>query len=504
LASAGSFLGIDKPNVVCTTIKPAEANGPGIILRFHETQGTATSAAVTIPFVGKITAATETSLIEDDRLVPLTVRGDDQMALGIGPFGVKTVRVVSAPREPAPTATQLKATPVSDMEVDLAWHVDAARAGDVSRYDVYRGTKPDFAPSLLHLVGGVPKTTYRDRPQLHYGGWINNRLEPSTTYYYRIAAVDRWNNRGPVSPPAAAATLKSTEKNALPLRVECLRAVLVSPLSRHNYVNLLFRTNCESDVRRYEIHRFTRPDFTPGDAARIGIADADAVIKGSTAYGHAPIDRRMGEYDHMMYQDETVAPATTYFYRVCAVDTAGQKGPFSPSASVRTKDAAGPAGKAKAQSIYSAEYGPELAIDGDPDPYAAWVSAPYGGGTRQKPRDVWLVVEFPNRIRVPIRGVKIVGDHRDVIPLQKNLQIQARDGGDWKTVAGVKGAATKDVAATWNTPVTTEAVRVFVPAADLPRSDNAAVDGIVRVCELLILLPGGEEIAVADLVSRMK
>ena len=207
----------------------------------------------------------------------------------------------------------------------------------------------------------------------------------------------------------------------------------------------------------------------------------------------------MGQYDHIMYQDETVQRATTYYYRVSAVDAAGQKGPFSLEASVRTKDAAGTFGKAEAQSIYSAEYGPELAIDGDPDPYAAWVSAPYGGGTRQAPRDVWLVVEFPRRMRAPIRGVKIIGDHREVIPLQKNLQIQVRDQGAWKTVAQVKGATGKDIVATWNPPVSTDAVRVFVPAADLPRSDNTAVDGIVRVCELLLVLPGGEETKVADL-----
>ena len=31
------------------------------------------------------------------------------------------------------------------------------------------------------------------------------------------------------------------------------------------------------------------------------------------------------------------------------------------------------------------EYSP--CIDGDPDPYAAWISKPYGGGTREAPRD---------------------------------------------------------------------------------------------------------------------
>ena len=33
-----SFAGIDQPNVVCSTIKPAEANGAGFIARFNETR----------------------------------------------------------------------------------------------------------------------------------------------------------------------------------------------------------------------------------------------------------------------------------------------------------------------------------------------------------------------------------------------------------------------------------------------------------------------------------
>jgi hypothetical protein len=41
--------------------------------------------------------------------------------------------------------------------------------------------------------------------------------------------------------------------------------------------------------------------------------------------------------------------------------------------------------------------------------------------------------------------------------------------------------------------VTTDALRVLVPAADLPRSERADVDGIVRICEFLLVLPDGKE-----------
>ena len=65
---------------------------------------------------------------------------------------------------------------------------------------------------------------------MHYGGWINNRLEPATTYYYRVAAVDRWNNEGPPSPAVRVTTLKSSEKNMAPLAWRVC-AVLVSPMA---------------------------------------------------------------------------------------------------------------------------------------------------------------------------------------------------------------------------------------------------------------------------------
>ena len=46
----------------------------------------------------------------------------------------------------------------------------------------------------------------------------------------------------------------------------------------------------------------------------------------------------LSDMEVMMYQDDTVLPSTTYYYRVCAVDSTGQRGPFSAEAAARTKD----------------------------------------------------------------------------------------------------------------------------------------------------------------------
>ena len=501
LPPASSFMRIDKANIVCSTIKQAEANGRGLIARFNETQGTATTATVALPFLGTVTAVTETDLLENDRPGRLPVRKGNEVTFSIRPFGVKTIRLAAAPKTPLGAPSTFTIHPRSDMQVELSWVPEPRAAKLISHYHVYRGSEPDFQASLRSLVARPAAASLVDQPQLNYGGWINNRLEPATTYYYRVAAVGRWNNEGPLSEPFAATTLKSSQKNMTPLRVEGLRAVLVSPISPQNFVNLLFRTSCESDVRRYEVHRSTRAGFEPDVSTRIGIADADAVVKGSTVYGHVPMDHRQGDYDHMMFQDNTVQPATAYYYRVCAVDTAGQQGPFSLEAAVLTKAAPAVVGKVTAQSVYAPEYAPENAIDGDPDPFAAWISKAYGGGTKDKPLDVWWAFEFRAGKKLQLRGVKIIGDDRPVIPLQRNLKVQVRDGGGWQTVGELKDATARTVTVDFPQVVTTDALRVFVPAGDLPRSERADVDGIVRICELLLILPDGKESAVVPLLQ---
>lgn len=176
-------------------------------------------------------------------------------------------------------------------------------------------------------------------PRLHVRGrdLSKAKLLHTSRYYYRIAPVDRWSNEGPPSAPIAVKTLRSREKNAIPLQVKALHAILVSELTPQNYVNLLFRTNPESDVNRYEIHRSNKPAVEIEESTRIGMADTNGIVKGATQKGHVPVDHRMGEYDHMMYQDDTVKPSITYYYPVCAVDTAGQRGRCSVAASVCTK-----------------------------------------------------------------------------------------------------------------------------------------------------------------------
>lgn len=84
-----SLLEVNKNNVQLTTMKTAEANSDGMILRFHEISGNATeNVQVTLPFAA--TSIIETDVIENDRN-PLT--SGTGFSFDIPAYGVKTFRI---------------------------------------------------------------------------------------------------------------------------------------------------------------------------------------------------------------------------------------------------------------------------------------------------------------------------------------------------------------------------------------------------------------------------
>jgi hypothetical protein len=99
--------------------------------------------------------------------------------------------------------------------------------------------------------------------------------------------------------------------------------------------------------------------------------------------------------------------------------------------------------------------------------------------------------------------VKVIGDERPVIPLQQRLRIEYRDGAAWKTAAQVRDATNKTIVSSWPAPLETDALRLYVPAPDLPKSTRPDIpDGVVRVCELVLLLPDGKELTVPDFFGK--
>lgn len=103
--------------------------------------------------------------------------------------GASCTAVPSAP-------SGLRGTAASSSVMNLSWNADTAPANcAITGYNIYRSTTSGFAPSSSNrIASGVTATSYS-----------NSGLSPSTTYYYKIEAVDAAGASAP-SAQAAATT----------------------------------------------------------------------------------------------------------------------------------------------------------------------------------------------------------------------------------------------------------------------------------------------------------
>jgi len=319
LAEEKAFLTVDKENVIYTTVKPAEANGSGYILRFFELEGKNTRAKVKLNFLDKISNAKYVSLIEND-LGNLTVSNQNEISFDINGHGLKTIRVTKVPAK-VKTLASLKAQPLSDVQINLEWA--PVKKQDVSHYNIYRSHLHECKISRRNFIGTSEGLSYLDEPELNYGGWPNNYLEPDKNYYYRICPVDLYNNEGQSSNAVSCKTLLTSDKNAVPNKVLGVYTVHVSPLAPENDINIWFYTNVEVDVDKYMINRGITPDFVPNSSNLLHIlVPSEKVIEFNGEYSNAELNRQM-------YNDVSAEINQKYFYKVCAVDDKGQKGEYS-------------------------------------------------------------------------------------------------------------------------------------------------------------------------------
>jgi len=91
-----------------------------------------------------------------------------------------------------PQAPQgLEVEPQDAKEIRISWQ--KVSAPHFHHYNVYCGRQPDFAPSREHLIASPTTNSFLD--------W---GLKANTTYYYKVAAVDKWGNESAASAAAAA------------------------------------------------------------------------------------------------------------------------------------------------------------------------------------------------------------------------------------------------------------------------------------------------------------
>src|SRR4029079_1962972 len=72
---------------------------------------------------------------------------------------------------------------------------------DLNHYNIYRGTTDGFTVTL----GVTPPTATTTSPPTA-NSYQDTGLTPSTTYYYKVSAVDNAGNIGPYSSPDQSAT----------------------------------------------------------------------------------------------------------------------------------------------------------------------------------------------------------------------------------------------------------------------------------------------------------
>ncbi|MHA1973179.1 MAG: fibronectin type III domain-containing protein, partial [Candidatus Hodarchaeales archaeon] len=199
-----------------------------------------------------------------------------------GNEGLKSASASATTFDTTPPAqvTGLTASAASSSQIDLVWNANSE--SDLDYYNIYRDGV---------LIATATSTSYSD-----------TGLTSETTYTYQVSAVDLSGNEGLKSTTVSATTFDVTP----PALVTGLTASAISA----SQIDLTWNANSETDLDYYNVYR-------------------DGVLIATTV--------------GTSYSDTGLADGTTYVYEVSAIDTSGNEGLKSVSASATTFDITPPA-----------------------------------------------------------------------------------------------------------------------------------------------------------------
>jgi hypothetical protein len=225
---------------------------------------------------------------------------DQPMINGVEVLGSSTscTTVPSAP-------TGLTATASSSSSIGLSWTAVTPPANcTISSYSVYGSTTSGFTPSSSNLIAsGVTGTTY-----------TNTGLTASTTYYYKVEAVDA-DGSSAASAQASAKT-QAASCSAVPSAPTGLTATASSSSAIGlSWTAVTPPANCT--ISGYSVYGSTTSGFTPSSSTLI-----TSGVTGTT------------------YTNTGLAASTTYYYKLEAVDADGSSA-ASTQASATTQAAGG-------------------------------------------------------------------------------------------------------------------------------------------------------------------
>ena len=249
-----------------------------------------------------------------------------------------TLATSSADTSPPAQVTGLIIRTLSSTQLYLTW--SRVTASDFNHYNIYRGNSGFTVTPGVTLPTGTSTTS----------SYSNTGLNPSTTYSYRIAAVDNAGNIGTPSSQVSKTTAGSTSDKTPPAQVTGL---IVSTVSS-SQLNLAWTQVSASDFNHYNIYRGTSPNF--------------AVALGITL--------PLGTPTANSYSSTGLNPSTIYYYKVAAVDNAGNIGALSTEKSASTAGTTSGTG-----NVYDDFQGGTYKLtDGQKSPNGKWLSKWNAGG----------------------------------------------------------------------------------------------------------------------------
>ena len=131
---------------------------------------------------------------------------------------------VSGDTTPPAQVNGLAVTTASSTQLNLNW--TANTDSDLNHYNIYRGTTNGFPVTL----GVTPPTATTTNPPTA-NSYQDTGLTPSTTYYYKVSAVDNAGNIGLYSSPDQSATTAAASDTTPPAQVNGLAVTTSSRTS---------------------------------------------------------------------------------------------------------------------------------------------------------------------------------------------------------------------------------------------------------------------------------